>query len=238
MKHIIINILIFIFTVTFLTSCFYKDNSPPEVTTNNDITRVEIPEKYFYEPIVTVETEPETTIEETTAIEIEETSVSEIEETTSTVIVIEETALIANSPGISPADAESSYYYNVTEEERDMIARVVYLESGICSFECQLDTASVIFNRLDDGRWGDTISDVIYYKNAFSTAPHIYKETTVPTKSVYEAVDYVIQNGPTIPTYVRYFRINYDFKWEGYRNYKVIDNVYFGYLEGWEDGAW
>lgn len=231
MKHIAINMLLFILTTTFLTGCFFdKDNSAPEVTTIDDVTRIEIPEKYFNEPDVTVKNTPE--------IIIEETTIAETEEATSTIIVIEETAPTSTSPEISPADSDGSCYYNVTDEERDMIARVVYLESGICSFECQLDTASVIFNRLDDGRWGDTISDVIYYKNAFSTAPHIYKDTTVPTKSVYEAVDYVIQNGPTIPTYVRYFRINYDFKWKGYRNYKVIDNVYFGYLEGWENGAW
>ena len=137
-------------------------------------------------------------------------------------------------------------YYIVTAEERDMLATLVYLESSICSEDCQRAVASVIFNRLDSGRWkkdvnkdGEiTLYDIVYYPNAFSPAYLIedYKDKT--TQECYDAVDYVIQNGPTVPTYVRYFRTKYHFKWDGYKGYCDMDNVYFGYMIDWQKGAW
>ena len=141
---------------------------------------------------------------------------------------------------------EVTPYYIVTAAERDMLATLVYLESSICSEDCQRAVASVIFNRLDSGRWkkdvnkdGEiTLYDIVYYPNAFSPAYLIedYKDKT--TQECYDAVDYVIQNGPTVPTYVRYFRTNYHFKWDGYKGYCDMDNVYFGYMIDWQKGAW
>ena len=137
-------------------------------------------------------------------------------------------------------------YYNITEEERDMLATLCCLESSICSEECQRAVISVVFNRLDSGRWKKdmnndgkiTLYDIVYYPNAFTPAYRIedYKDKT-PQKC-YDAVDYVIQHGPTVPTYVRYFRTNYHFNWDGYKGYCDMDNVYFGYLIDWQKGAW
>jgi spore germination cell wall hydrolase CwlJ-like protein len=125
------------------------------------------------------------------------------------------------------SEDEVTPYYIVTADERDMLATLVYLESSICSEDCQRAVASVIFNRLDSGRWkkdvnkdGElTLYDIVYYPNAFSPAYLIesYKDKT--TQECYDAVDYVIQNGPTVPTYVRYFRTSYHFKWDGYKGY-------------------
>lgn len=138
-------------------------------------------------------------------------------------------------------------YYSVTEEERKLLARIVTCEASICSIECQKDVCSVIFNRLESGKWkkdmnGDskiTVYDIIYYPNAFTpTINGALDRCTQPCQSAYEAVDYIIKNGPTVPTEVRYFRTDYDFSWDGYKNYKVIDNVYFGYFTDWQKGAW
>lgn len=144
------------------------------------------------------------------------------------------------------SEDEVTPYYIVTAAERDMLATLVYLESSICSEDCQRAVASVIFNRLDSDRWkkdvnkdGEiTLYDIVYYPNAFSPAYLIedYKDKT--TQECYDAVDYVIQNGPTVPTYVRYFRTNYHFKWDGYKGYCDVDNVYFGYMIDWQKGAW
>ena len=133
----------------------------------------------------------------------------------------------------------SNNYYQITSDERELLAKIVTCESSICSLECQKDVCSVIFNRLDSGKWGDSLEEVIYYPNAFSpTIDGSLDRCTTPCKSAYEAVDYVIKYGPTVPTYVRYFRASYDFNWDGYQNYKVIDNVYFGYFTDWTKGAW
>ena len=134
--------------------------------------------------------------------------------------------------------APKTMYYSVTEEERLLIAQLVYREANTESLECQKAIVSVLFNRLACGKWGDTIEEVIYYKNAFTPATAGLLEGVTPTNINYEAVDYVLENGPTLPTYVRYFRADYHHKWDGYEGYTVIDHTYFGYFINWQKGAW
>lgn len=137
-------------------------------------------------------------------------------------------------------------YYNITEEERDLLAKLVFLEASVCSDECKRDVISVVFNRLDSNKWkkdmnGDnviTISDIVYYPNAFTPVLYGMIDTCIPDNDCYSAVDYVVLNGPTVPTYVRYFRDNYDFDWAGYENYKSVDDVYFGFFTNWQKGEW
>lgn len=153
------------------------------------------------------------------------------------------TAPTYESPKVD-APNEESMYYSVTAEEREMLARLIYLESGICSLECQKAVCSVVFNRFDSGKWRKdmnndgkiTLYDIIYYPNAFSPAYKI--DTTTPNERAYEAVDYVLRYGPTLPTYVRYFRASYHFSWDGYVGYCDMDNVYFGYMRNWKSGEW
>ena len=134
--------------------------------------------------------------------------------------------------------APKTMYYSVTEEERLLIAQLVYREANTESLECQKAIVSVLFNRLACGKWGDTIEEVIYYKNAFTPATAGLLEGATPTKTNYEAVDFVLENGPTLPTYVRYFRADYHHKWSGYEGYTAIDHTYFGYFTDWQKGAW
>jgi hypothetical protein len=119
--------------------------------------------------------------------------------------------------------------YNVSSVEREMLARLVYLEACTESIECQMAVVSVVMNRLQSGQWGSTLSKVIYYPYQFSPAGLIPK--TTPTETNYMAVDYVLRNGSTLPPYVLYFRANYHFDWDGYKPYAQIDDVCFGYLE-------
>lgn len=128
--------------------------------------------------------------------------------------------------------------YTITDEERTMLAKLVHCEASVMSQEGRIAVASVIFNRLDAGKWGDTLYDVVHYPNAFTPVLYGLLENTVPDQRDYDAVDYVVENGPTVPTYVRYFRTDYDFKWENYQNYCVIDTMYFGYFSGWMNGEW
>lgn len=137
-------------------------------------------------------------------------------------------------------------YYSVTPEERYLLAKLVHSEASIFSHECKVAVASVVFNRLNSGKWTKdvnndgliTIYDIIYYPNAFTPAVTGAIDKWEPTIEDYEAVDYVLTYGSMLPTEVRYFRTDYDFKWEHYKNYIVIDNVYFGYFENWQQGEW
>lgn len=126
----------------------------------------------------------------------------------------------------------------VTPEERLLIAQLVYREANLESLDCQKAVVSVVFNRLDAGKWGNTLHEVIYYKNAFTPATSGLLEGVEPTDTNFAAVDFVIQNGPTLPTEVRYFRSDYHFSWENYEGYIVLDNTYFGYFKGWRQGEW
>ena len=132
---------------------------------------------------------------------------------------------------IVEVEVSPQYTYQVTSAEREMLARIVYLEANIESIECQMAVASVVFNRLNNGYWGDTLKDVIYSPYQFSPSNLIWK--TTPTETNYEAVDYVLKNGTTLPEYVLYFRANYGFSEtvNGYCEYIQIDHTFFGYLE-------
>lgn len=120
------------------------------------------------------------------------------------------------------------YKYNVTPEEREMLARLVYLEGNTESLACQKGIVSVVINRLNSGYWGNTLHSVIYAKNQFTPAKRIPYVT--PNSTNYEAVDHVLQYGVTLPEYVLYFRANYHHRWSGYRWYIQIDRTYFGYM--------
>jgi spore germination cell wall hydrolase CwlJ-like protein len=135
----------------------------------------------------------------------------------------------------------------ITAEERELIARIVTCEADEYSVECQRAVASVIFNRLESGKWQKdmnkdgkiTVYDIIYYPNAFTPVQDgSLDRCTAPSESAYKAVDYVIKNGPTVPEYVRYFRDYKHFTWQGYKGYTIIDDMYFGYFEDWYKGAW
>lgn len=143
-------------------------------------------------------------------------------------IIIQEVEVIKEIEVIKEVEIEPIYAYNITSSEREMLARIVYREGNTESLECQKAICSVIINRWQNGYWGDTLEDVIYAPNQFSPSGLIWK--TTPTKANYEAVDYVLKNGVTLPEYCLYFRANYHFQWNGYTPYTAIDHTYFGYL--------
>lgn len=125
-------------------------------------------------------------------------------------------------------EKEPTYKYNITSTEREMLARLVYREANTESLECQMAIVSVVINRWQDGRWGDTLEEVIYSPYQFTPANLIYK--TTPVELNYTAVDLVLQNGCTLPSYCMYFRADHHFDWEGYKPYTQIDYVCFGYF--------
>lgn len=145
-----------------------------------------------------------------------------------TVEVIKEVEVIEEK--IVEVEKEPTYKYNISSVEREMLARLVYLEANTQGLECQQAIASVVINRWLDGRWGNTIASVIYSRYQFSPAGLIYK--TTPTETNYAAVDHVLKNGSILPKYCMYFRSEYCFSevWDGYARYAQLDNMYFGYF--------
>ena len=131
---------------------------------------------------------------------------------------------------IVEVEKEPTYKYNVSSVEREMLARLVYLEANTENLECQQAVASVVINRWQNGKWGNTIASVIYARYQFSPSGLIYK--TTPTETNYVAVDHVLKNGSILPKYCMYFRSEHCFSdvCEGYARYAQIGDMYFGYF--------
>ena len=149
------------------------------------------------------------------------------------VIVVEEEVKVETPQVVERSTSQSTKttytpISNTALTDREILARLVYLEGNVESLECQKAIASVVINRLNSGYWGNTISSVIYARSQFTPASRI--PSTTPTATNYEAVDYVLTNGVTLPSYVLYFRAGYHFSWNGYVPYTSIGNTYFGYM--------
>ena len=142
--------------------------------------------------------------------------------------VIKEVEVTTEIPVEIIKEVEPTYAYNITSEEREMLARLVYREANTESIECQKAIVSVVINRWQNGRWGDELSDVVYAESQFSPSHLLYR--TTPNETNYAAVDEVLKSGITLPSYVLYFRANYHFNWHGYNAYIKIDDTCFGYL--------
>lgn len=58
----------------------------------------------------------------------------------------------------------------MTEEELYLFATVIYTEAGDQGYEGMLAVANVILNRIESGRWGTTLEDVLFAPGQFSGA--------------------------------------------------------------------
>lgn len=115
---------------------------------------------------------------------------------------------------------------NVTQFEIDLIARVVMSESSIESYETKVAIAETVINRVLCPRFPNTVYEVIFAPNQYSTA-----NNGDVTEECYQAV-YQALSGVQYCSYMFYFREDYYFSWaEPYMN---IGKMYFSLGEGWE----
>lgn len=93
---------------------------------------------------------------------------------------------------------------HITENERETLARLVYLEARGQSYLGQKAVVEVVLNRVLSDEFPNTIDNVIYQKNQFSPAKYI--ETTTPTQIQYDVVDEVLSEiYPVLNTNVLFF---------------------------------
>lgn len=100
-----------------------------------------------------------------------------------------------------PAEPEPRYE-EITAEERELLARVVYAESNTEALEGQIAVAQVVLNRVRSESFPDTVSEVIYQERQFSTASIL--GSVVPNETNYEAVDKAFET-EVVPYEVLYF---------------------------------
>ena len=145
--------------------------------------------------------------------------------------VITETQIVYEIVEAEPKEP----YFQVTSVERELLARMVWAEGRGEPLEAQKGIVSVVFNRAVS--CGKTITEVIYAENngipQFSTASML--DSITPTEDQYVCVDDIIWDGPSMPSWVQYFRAGKHHNWSSkYVGYTSIGNTYFG---GFKMGA-
>lgn len=146
-----------------------------------------------------------------------------------TEIKVKETPIPVKQQFEHDAEIKFQEYENritITDEEVALIARVVMSEASILDDDAKVLVAHSVKCRLRKGYWGETISDVINYPNAYST-----QDNGEPTIECYKAVYQAFEN-EVAPHDLYYFRTDkpHDF---GYV-YAHIGNTYFTTETDWE----
>lgn len=146
------------------------------------------------------------------------TEISVIETKTDKKVTKEQSADVSKT-----IEVETTRSADIRLDDRELLARLLYTEARGESIECQRAVVSVVVNRLNSGYWGSTYKSVIEAQGQFDLGRKL--ENVTPNQTQYEVVDYVLNNGITIPSDVIYFRAGYYHSWA--TDYCQIDNTYF-----------
>lgn len=78
---------------------------------------------------------------------------------------------VANSHFVETVQTSA---YSISEEDAYLIACVVSAEAGGDIYEDQLAVANVILNRLKSGRYGNSVSNVVYARGQFTVTVMVH----------------------------------------------------------------
>ena len=104
-----------------------------------------------------------------------------------------------------PPTKEESRYPDIelSAQERELLARVVWVEARGESAEGQQAIAEIVFNRMMSPQFGDTLNDVIYSAGQFRSVPFL--EDAEPYQAQYDAIDRALYGPNILPEDVFYF---------------------------------
>ena len=100
-------------------------------------------------------------------------------------------------------EADPRYGVELTWEEQQLLAKLIWLEARGESQEGQQAVAEVVLNRLVSGRFGDTLEQVIYGEGQFRTTPFL--DEAEAWQAQYEAIDAALDGPSILPMDVMYF---------------------------------
>lgn len=127
-------------------------------------------------------------------------------------------------------------YYDYTEKELDLLARLIYSESGGESYETKLKVGSVVMNRVESDKFPNTIHDVIYQEKQFSVTTYKLNGVVMIDRPANEesikAAREILENGSVLPADVQVFYADYcKESWVNSREvYGVSDSTVFAYI--------
>ena len=136
--------------------------------------------------------------------------------------------------------------YTFSEEEKELMACVLWTEAGINSDELKVACASVMLNQLGAGWYGLNIIEVLTRPGAYTgyakyASEYDYGDYSVVVASVHALaktkdldccraiVNHLCQNGSELPSYVWFFAIG-GHPWSGLQTYENIEGVCFQYF--------
>lgn len=73
-----------------------------------------------------------------------------------------------------------------SKEQEECLARNIFFEAGVEDVKGKIAVGQVTINRMKDGRWGDTICDVVYSKAQFSWTLFSKKRNETPEGPLWE----------------------------------------------------
>ena len=115
--------------------------------------------------------------------------------------------LVHTTTATMPVDTEpqTSRYASIylSDEDVDLLARIIWLEARGECFEGQQAVAEVVFNRMLSDAFPDSLYDVIYQKGQFSTVYRV-KEAT-PGETQYRAIYEALTGTNVLPVEVVFF---------------------------------
>lgn len=91
----------------------------------------------------------------------------------------------------------------LTEEEMDMMAELIWMEAQSEPFEGQQAIAEVILNRLASGNFQSSVSSIIHAEGQFASAGQLYKAE--PTYSQYKAIERALYGPYVLPKEVVFY---------------------------------
>lgn len=96
----------------------------------------------------------------------------------------------------------------ITEEEKELLYRLVFAEGGNQSYETQMYICSVILNRIRSSEFPNTVEEVIYQTGQFSVVSNGSINSPVTEQITFDAVNDVLENGITNSD-ITFFRNDY-----------------------------
>lgn len=146
-------------------------------------------------------------------------------------IEAEQAALKASEAGEKKKSVEEKpkYVISVSDDEIYLMAACVMMEAGGYSYDGQLAVANVLVNRVKSGRWGSSITDVIYADGQFPGATSGLMDkylTKGPSSSALKATKAALTGTNNVGDYL-YFNSTKAADYDSYSSYTVLDGNCF-----------
>lgn len=177
----------------------------------------------------TTTTEVPTTTATEPSTEVIESTIEETQETVPETIPEEVTV---------PLETEFVSYYAYTDEELDLLARLIHSEGNSESYDTKLKIGSVVMNRVEDPSFPNTIYEVIYQKSQFSVTVLKIGDVIMidqpADEESYMAAKEILDYGSVLPSTVQVFYAYYCTEpWVTSRvTYERSDNTIFAHIYG------